>query len=433
MREGFFSIKRAGSTPGREILAGLTTFVTVAYIIVVNPAILAKAGIPIEASMTATILTAAIGSILMGLIANRPFAVAPYMGENAFVAYTVVGVFGYSWQTALGAILISGIVFVLLTISGLRSSLAQAIPTSLKHSFAVGIGLFLAFIGFSDIGVVAPGVPGAPLTLGNLMAPVTLLGIGTLFLMALLLLKKVPGAIMIAIGSATAVSFLTGLSDVPSQFVSLPPSLTPVFLAFDLKAALALGFINVVLVVFVMDFVDTMGSLIALSARAGLLDRDGNLPEIERPMLVDAISTVVAALLGTTTAGIYIESAAGIETGGRTGLVAIVCGLMFLTALFFAPILTSVPPAAYGPALIVVGTLMMASALHIPYDKFEELFPAFLVIALMSFTFNIGIGMNAGFLAFPLFMVAAGRSREVKPGMWILFGLAALLFAVYPY
>lgn len=432
MLERVFGLRRAGTTPGREVLGGLTTFVTVAYIIVVNPAILEAAGIPRGPSMVATVLTAFVGTLLMGVYANRPFAVAPYMGENAFVAFTVVKVLGFSWQTALGAIFLGGVLFIALTLSGLRQALANSIPRSLKHAFAAGIGLFLAFIGLNDMGIVALGVPGAPVRLGNVAAPSTLIAIATFVTMALLQLRKVPGAILIAIACGTVTAFLAGVAPLPEAVMSMPPSLEPVFGRMDLAAATSLGFLNVVLVVFVMDFVDTMGTLLGVSARAGFLDEHGDLPQIERPMLVDAVATTLAAVLGTTTAGAYIESAAGVEAGGRTGLVAVVCALLFLLALFFSPVLTAVPPAAYGPALVLVGLMMTSSILHVPFDRLEEWVPAFAVIVLMSFTFNIGVGMTAGFVLYPLFMVVAGRAREVRAGMWVLFALSVAFYAFFP-
>ncbi len=319
MLEKLFHVRESGSTPRRELAGGITTFVTMAYIIVVNPAILAAAGIPKDASMAATIYTAVVGTLIMGLWANRPFAVAPYMGENAFVAFTVVKVLGFSWQTALGAIFISGILFAILTLIGVRKTVTEAIPMSLKASFAVGIGLFLAFVGFNEIGLVTIGTPGAPVAMGDIGSAPVLIGIGTMFLMAILTYWKIPGALLIAILAGAAVAFATGAAPLPDAIVSAPPSMAGTFMRFDLKGALSLTFINVVLVVFVMDFVDTMGTLIGLSARAGMLDENGNLPQIERPMMADAVATIAAAVFGTTTAGAYIESAAGIEAGRVPG------------------------------------------------------------------------------------------------------------------
>jgi len=298
----------------------------------------------------------------------------------------------------------------------------------LKSSFALGIGLFLAFVGFNEIGLVRLGVPGAPVTMGDVSSLPVVIGIATTFLMAVLMYWKVPGAILLAIlGGATA-AFATGVAPWPGAIVSSPPSMAATFMQFDLKGAMSLSFLNVVLVVFVMDFVDTMGTLIGLSARAGMLDKDGNLPQIERPMLADALATVAAAVFGTTTAGAYIESAAGIEVGARTGLAAVVTALLFVVALFFAPLLTAIPACAYAPALVVVGALMLESVKMVDTTRIDELLPAFLVIVLMAFSYNIGVGMTAGFVAWPLMKVATGHVRQVRPGMWVLFALSALFF-----
>jgi len=429
----FFEFERLGTGYRQEFLAGLTTFFTLSYIIVVNPAILEAAGMPREASMTATILTAIFGTVLMGLYAKRPFAVAPYMGENAFIAYTVVTTLGYSWQTALGAILISGVLFTLITLTGTRKWLAEAIPMTLKHSFAVGIGLFLAFLGLSDMGVVALGVPGAPVKLGDLTTIPVLCGLGGLVLTSALLVRRVTGALMIGIAATTLLMLALGLLNVPAKPFSLPPSLASLFLQIDIAGALTWGFIGVILSVLVMDFVDTMGTLIGLSARAGLLDENGNLPEIEKPMLVDALSTTAAALFGTTTAGVYIESASGIEQGGKTGFTALVVAAFFALALFFSPILTIVPPQAYGPVLVLVGMFMIESAGHFDFADYTELLPAFLTIVMMLFTFNIGVGITMGFISWVLIKALSGRFSEINTGMAVLAALSLTFYLFYPY
>ena len=406
---------------------------TLSYIISVNPAILAAAGIPKGASMTATILTAIVGTLLMGVYAKRPFAVAPYMGENAFIAYTVVQTLGYSWQTAMAAIFIGGVLFTLITIGGLRQWLAEAIPSSLKHSFSGGIGLFLAFLGLSEMGVVTLGVPGAPVQLGNIAQLPVLLSLGGLLLTAVLLIQRVTGAILAGMAVTTAAFLLTGLVPLPATAFSMPPSIEPIFMKIDLQGALTWGFASVIISVLVMDFVDTMGTLFGLSSRANLLDEKDNLPEIERPMLVDALSTIAASLFGTTTAGVYIESAAGIEQGGKSGFTAIVVAALFGLALFFSPVLTIVPPFAYGPALVVVGMFMLQSVTKMDFTDYSELLPAFLTIALMIFTFNIGVGITSGFIAYVLLKLFTGRVREVRSGMWILAGLSFTFYLFYPY
>ena len=429
----YFEFERYATTWRQETVAGITTFLTMAYIIIVNPAILAEAGIPKDASTTATILAAAFGTLVMGFLARRPFAIAPYMGENAFIAYTVVKGMGYSWQTALGSIFIAGALFTLLTLLKIRGWLAEAIPLSLKYSFAVGIGIFLSFLGFVETGMVTLGVPGAPVALGRINSPPVLIAMAGFIVTVWLIIRKVKGALIIGILCATVFSLLSGTISLPATFVSLPPSLAPVFLKLDLSSALTLKALPVVFIVFVMAFVDTVGTLIGLSARAGLLDSEGNMPDMEKPMLADALANMAAPLLGTTTSGAYIESAAGIEEGGRTGFTAVVVALLFLLSLFFAPLFTAIPPHAYGVALIVIGIFMIEPIRKIPFDDYTELVPAFLTIVLISFTFNIGVGITAGLISYPLMKTVSGRIREVPPPLWILAAMSLAFYLVYPY
>src|SRR6201981_2631046 len=339
----YFAFNRAGTTFSREVVAGLTTFVTMSYIIVVNPAILKAACIPVGPSMVATIVVAIFGTLLMGLYAKRPFAIAPYMGENAFLAYTVVQALGYRWQQALAAVFLAGIVFFLLTLFRIRKWLVEAIPGSLRSSFAVGIGLFLTFIGLNETGIVMLGSAGAPVRTGHLTAAPVLVAVFGFLLMAALMIRRFPAAILFGILVTSFVAYVAHVSPAPSQWVSRPPSLSPVFWQMDFKGALTWGFFPVILTIFVMAFVDTMGTLIGVSARAGFLDENGNLPQIERPMLADALSTMFAPLVGTTTAGAFIESATGVEAGGRTGLTAIVTALCFALVLFFSPFVAGIP------------------------------------------------------------------------------------------
>ena len=417
----------------REVVAGLTTFFTMAYIVAVNPAILKTAGMPAEASLTATILAAIFGTLLMGLYANRPFAIAPYMGENAFIAFTVVQVLGYTWQSALGAVLLAGILFVLLTLFRLRQWMVDAIPTTLRYSYAVGIGLFLAFIGLNETGIVVLGSPGAPVRAGHLTSASVLLAIFGFLLMTVLTIRRFPAAILTGVLATTLLAFATRVAPAPTAWVGRPPSIGPVFLKLDLHSLFTWGFFPVVLTIFVMAFVDTMGTLIGVSARAGLLDKDGNLPQIERPMMADALATTFAALVGTTTSGAYIESATGVEAGGRSGLTAVTTAICFAGTLFFSPFISAIPAQAYGPALIFVGLLMLTPITRIPFDDLTELVPAFGVIALMTFTYNIGIGMTAGFILYPFCKLMAGRGKEIRPALWVLTALSGLFFVFYPY
>jgi len=417
----------------QETLAGATTFLTMVYIVIVNPKILEAAGIPFGPSMVATILTAFFGTLIMGIYAKRPFAIAPYMGENAFIAYTVVQVLGYSWQTALGAIFIGGVLFTILTLSKIRGWLANAIPESLKIGFAVGIGLFITFIGLNQTGIVRLGTIGAPVEVGNFHDFNVLLAILSFLIIGILMIRKVNGAIVIGILVITLLSILTGNSAPPQSIVSLPPDLSPIFLGLDILGALSWGFFAVILTIFVLAFVDTIGTLLGLSYKANLLDEKGELPEIEKPMLADAIATTLASLLGTTTAGVYLESATGIEAGGRTGFTAIVIALLFLLTLFFAPLFTAIPPAAYGPSLIIVGMLMISPIKNLDFNDLTNVIPVFIMIALMCFSFNLGIGLTAGFLTYLIIKIFSGRLKEISAGMWVLGILSLMFFIFYPY
>lgn len=429
----YFELEKHKTHIRKEFLAGLTTYVTMSYIVIVNPKILAVAGIPEGPSMVATILTAALGSLLMGIYAKRPFAVAPYMGENAFVAFTLVKGMGYAWQTVLGAVFISALVFALLTVFKVRRWLVEAIPPALKIAFSVGIGFFLAFIGLNEMGIVALGVPGAPVQVGHLNQPGVLLSTFGLLLISCLSIRKVPGALLLGILITTLFGAVSGLVKPPTELLSLPPDLSPILGQLDIPGALKPSFLPVILTLFVIIFVDTMGTLIGVSYQAGFLDEKGNLPEVEKPMLCDSVATMAGAVMGTTAAGAYIESAAGIEAGGRSGLTAVVAALLFLVTLLFAPLLTMVPAFAYGPALVFVGMSMLTAARDFNWQETGEWLPALLTVALIAFTYNLGIGMAAGFILYPLCKLADGKNREIPAGLWLLAGLSLLFFVFYPY
>jgi len=429
----YFQFEAHGTNLRREVVAGVTTFVTMAYIVAVNPAILKAAGIPPGPSMVATIAVAIFGTLLMGLYANRPFAIAPYMGENAFIAFTVVQLLGYPWQAALAAVFFAGVLFVLLTLFRLRQYLVDAVPMGLRYSFAAGIGLFLTLIGLNETGIVRMGNVDAPLRAGALTSAPVLVAIFGMLLIVGLMIRKFPGAILVGVVATALAAIAIGVAPRPEAWVSAPPSLAPIFLQLDFSRLFTWGFFPVVLTIFIMAFVDTMGTLIGVSARAGFLDEQGRLPQMERPMLADALATTFAPLVGTTTAGAYIESATGVAAGGRTGFTAVVVAACFAATLFFSPFVAAIPPQAYGPALVVVGALMLEPVTKIKFDDFTELVPAFAVIALMSFTYNIGVGITAGFVLYPFAKVVAGRWREVKPGLWVLAALSLLFFVFYPY
>lgn len=429
----YFRFAELGTGFRQETIGGLTTFVTMAYVVVVNPKILESAGLPFGPSMVATVLMAFLGTLAMGLYARRPFAIAPYMGENAFIAVTVVQVMGYSWQTALGAVFLGGALFTIISLCGIRRWLAEAIPDSLKISFAVGIGLFLTFVGLNSTGVVTLGVPGAPVDVGDLTSASALMALLGFTLIGVLTVFRVAGAMLISILVVAILAFAAGIAPLPTSLVSLPPSLEPILFKFDLAGALHWGCFSVVLTVLVTAFVDTTGTLLGMAYKAGMLDEKGHLPEIEKPMLCDALSTVAAASLGTTTSGAYLESAAGIEAGARSGFAAVVTACLFLLTLFFAPVLTAIPACAYGPALWFVGLLMLSPIARLPFHDLTETIPAFVVIILMCFTLNLGIGLTSGFVAYPLFKLLTGRWREVRPAGWVMGIMAALFFVFYPY
>jgi len=451
MARDIFHIRERGSSPRTEVLAGLTTFTTMAYIIVVNPAILSFAGLPAGPSTVATILVAAFGSIAMGLHANRPFAVAPYMGENAFIAFGLAAL-GITWQQRLGAVFWGGLLFAIITLLRVRPWLAAAISPSLRHSFAVGIGLFLALIGLYESGLVTSFVtglppealavsptgtllaPGAPLKVGDVREPRVLLAVLGFLLMAALLQRGIRGAILIGMAATAAAGIALGLATAPRAVIAIPfrgdYSLAPIALHLDLLGVLRPHLLPVLLTLFLMGLLDTLGTLVALGSAASLADKEGNLPEIEKPMMVDAAACMFSGLVGTSTAGVYIESATGIRDGARTGLAAVTTGVLFLASLFFIPLVEPLQSLrfAYAPALVVVGLLMLASARHIDYDDMTELVPAFAAIALVVFTYNIANGLTAGLALHPIVKVAAGRGREVRAGAWVLAAMSFVYF-----
>ncbi len=424
---------RNRTTLARETVAGLTTFTTMSYIVVVNPAVLSAAGIPEGPSFVATALVATVGCYLMAFYANRPFAIAPYMGENAFIAFTVCKMLGFRWQAALAAVFLAGVLFILMTVLHLRRWIVEGVPISLRYSFAVGIGLFLTFIGLNETGLVVIGVPGAPLQAGHLTSPAVLVAMFGFVLLAVLVIRKVPGAILLGIVCTAFLAFVVRTAPPPHGLFSTPPSIRPLLWQLDFRGAFTWKGFPVVLTIFIMAFVDTMGTLVGLSARAGFLDERGQLPQIERPMLVDAICTCLAPALGTTTSGAFIESATGIEAGGRTGFTALVTGTCFLLTLFFAPFVSAIPAQAYGPALIIVGLFMLAPITRIDFSDYTESIPAFAVVTLMAFTSNIAIGITAGFVLYPICKLVAGKLDQLKPGLWVLTGLWLLFFFFYPY
>ena len=427
-----FQLGEHETTARTEIIGGATTFLAMAYIMVVNPAILKFAGLPVGPSTVATIVVAAVGSLLMGLFANRPIAVAPYMGENAFIAFGLAAL-GVTWQERLGTVFVSGVLFLIITVAGLRTWLANAISASLKFSFAVGIGLFLAFIGLNETGIVVKA-EAVPVKIGNLRSAEVLLAMAGFILMMVLINRRVRGAILIGIVTIAVAGFVFRVAPPPPAAVFALPftgeySLAPIAFQLDIAGVLRLSFLPILLTLFLMSFLDTLGTLVGVGAAGGMLDEKGNFPHLERPMIVDAVTCMISGLLGTSTSGAYIESATGIREGARTGLAAVTTAALFTLSLFFIPLIEPLQQLrfAYGPALIAVGVLMLESIRRIEFDDLTELVPAFVTITMMVFTYNIANGLTAGLILYPLMKLLAGRWREINGGSIVL----AILCLVY--
>jgi len=417
-----FEISERKSSLRTEIIAGITTFMTMAYIIFVNPAILSETGMDFGAVMTATCLASAIGTLIMGLYANYPFALAPGMGLNAFFAFTVVIGMKISWQTALAAVFLDGILFILLTASRVREAIVNAVPYNLKLAVSAGIGLFIALIGLVGAGIVVDN-PATLVSLGDLTKPAPILSLCGLLLMAVLHAYKVKGALLWGILAVTLAAIPLGVASPPQGIISTPPSLSPILFKFDLKGLMNVAMIGVVITFLFVDLFDTLGTLIGVSARAGFLDKDGNLPRANKALTADAVATAVGACLGTSTVTTYVESASGVEEGGRTGLASCVVALLFLGALFFSPIARIVPAAATSPALIMVGVFMMQALKGLNFDDITEMVPAAIAIFTMPFTYSIAEGIAWGIISYTLIKLLTGRGRQVSLTMSILTAL----------
>ncbi|AUN15762.1 NCS2 family permease [Paeniclostridium sordellii] len=424
-----FKLSEHNTNVKTEIIAGITTFMTMAYILVVNPSILGDAGMNKDAVFAATAIAAFIGSSVMGLLANYPIALAPGMGLNAFFAYTVVLQMGYSWQFALCAVLIEGLIFILLTVTNVREKIIDCIPGVLKHAVTAGIGLFIAFIGLVNAGIVEGG--GAILQLGNMQSPTVLLAIAGLVIAAVLLSKNVKGTFLLAMVVTTAIGIVGGLVQLPSAIVSSVPSLKPVFLqAFSVPASqvFSLDMIVVVFTFLFVDLFDTVGCLVGVASKGNMLDENGKLPKAKQALFSDAIATTTGALLGTSTVTAYVESASGIGEGGRTGLTALTTGVLFLLSLFFAPIFTSIPPQATAPVLILVGVMMASSLLQIDFSDFTNAIPAFLTFAMMPLAYSIADGIIFGIISFTVLKLATGKKKEVNISLILLSIMFILKF-----
>ena len=423
-----FKLKENGTDVRTEIMAGLTTFMTMGYILAVNPGMLSETGMDWGGVFTATALSAVIATLIMAFYANYPFALAPGMGLNAFFTYTVVFTMEKSWQFALTAVFLEGIIFIILSLFKVREAIFDAIPMNLKKAVSVGIGLFIALIGLTNAGIVVGG-GGTIVSLGNLadstnLAPVlTIIG---LVIMGILLALKVKGALLIGIIATTLIGIPMGITPMPDGFFQMPPSMSKVMFQFEWGQIFTWEMLIVVFTFLFVDVFDTVGTLIGVASKAKMLDKDGKLPKVSQALFADAVGTVAGACLGTSTVTTYVESAAGVADGGRTGLTALSTAVMFALALFFAPIFFIIPGAATAPALILVGLFMMSPIKEIDLDDFTEAIPAFLTIIMMPFAYSIAEGIVFGMVSYVVLKVATGKSKDVSIVMYVLAALFVL-------
>lgn len=428
-----FGLTRKKTSVRTEIVAGLTTFVAMAYIIFVNPSILKEAGIPHEAAVAATLWSAALCTLAMGFFANIPVAVAPGMGLNAFFTFYVCNTLGLPWQTALGAVFISGIVFLILTITKLRQLIIDSVPMSLKSAVVVGIGMFIAFVGLQTSGLII-GSPATKVTLGSMVDPKVLLSVLGIIIIGILLALKVKGAMLIGIVAVAVIGMIFGVSPAPakvSDVISFDlPHFGETFMAMDLVGAFHYGLFSIVFTFTVVELFDNIGTLIGVGKAAGLMDKNGHIENIDRALLTDSCGTMISAVMGTCTVTSYVESTAGANAGGRTGLTAVTVGVCFLLSFFLAPLAGLIPGYATAPALIIVGAMMMKNVLGVNFEDFSDSIPAFLTIIMMPLTYSIANGFGFGFASYCLLKVFTGRAREISPVMWVVTVVFMISFVV---
>ena len=427
--ERYFKVREKGSSVRTELLAGLTTFIAMAYILFVNPNILADAGIPKDAAIASTIWIAALASLAMGVFANYPVALAPGMGLNAFFAYYVCGVLGLHWTVALGAVFFSGVLFLILTVGGIRQAIINAVPRDLKLAISVGIGLFIAFIGLKGTGLIVEN-SATYVALGHVTAPTTLLSLFGLLFTAALMARNVHGSILIGIFVTTILAMAFGMTPAPQGFGDIIstslPHMGATFGQLDLAGAWNYGLVSIIFTFTVVELFDNMGTLIGLTTKAKMVKPDGHIENIDKALTTDAVGTMVSAVFGTSTVTSYIESAAGIASGGRTGLTAVAAGMLFLTALLFTPLIGLVPAFATAPALILVGALLMSEVGKIDFSDFTNALPAFLTIIMMPLTSSIANGFAFGFISYTVMKLFAGQYKKIS---WIMY-LVSIAFLI---
>ena len=427
--ERYFKVREKGSSVRTELLAGLTTFIAMAYILFVNPNILTDAGIPKDAAIASTIWIAALASLAMGVFANYPVALAPGMGLNAFFAYYVCGVLGLHWTVALGAVFFSGVLFLILTVGGIRQAIINAVPRDLKLAISVGIGLFIAFIGLKGTGLIVEN-SATYVALGHVTAPTTLLSLFGLLFTAALMARNIHGAILIGIFVTTILAMAFGMTPAPQGFGDIIstslPHMGATFGQLDLAGAWNYGLVSIIFTFTVVELFDNMGTLIGLTTKAKMVKPDGHIENIDKALTTDAVGTMVSAVFGTSTVTSYIESAAGIASGGRTGLTAVAAGMLFLTALLFTPLIGLVPAFATAPALILVGALLMSEVGKIDFSDFTNALPAFLTIIMMPLTSSIANGFAFGFISYTVMKLFAGQYKKIS---WIMY-LVSIAFLI---
>ncbi len=411
----------------KEIMGGITTFLTMAYILAVNPSILGDAGMDPGAVFTASVVSAVVATLVMAIYAKLPFSLAPGMGLNAFFAYTIVLTMGYTWQFALTAVFIEGIIFILLTISGLRQKIVDCMPLLLRRSISPGIGLFIAFIGLKNAGIVTAN-SSTLVSLGNLHDPAVLLACFGILLSAVLLVRNITGALLIGILVTTVVGIPLGVTNF-TAVVSTPPSLAPVFCQFEWSSILSVDMVICVLTFLFIDMFDTIGTLIGVSHRAGMVDEQGNIPRLKDAFMADAIGTTVGAILGTSTVTTYVESASGVNVGGRSGLTSFTSAICFALALFLAPLFLAIPGQATAPALVLVGVMMMHDIRKVNFQEYISAIPCFICIAFMPLTYSISDGILMGLISWVLIHVCSGKYKDLNLGMIILSILFVLKYA----
>ena len=426
MLEKLFGFNPKETTIRTEIMAGITTFLTMAYILAVNPNILGETGMDKGALFTTTVLMSALPTIFMGLYAKLPLTLAPGMGLNAFFAYTVCLVMGYSWQFALTAVFLEGLVFLLLTVTNLREKIVDVIPNTLKNAISAGIGLYIAFIGLQGAGIIVNN-DATLVTLGNLTTGSALLGAIGIIVTSILLVKNVKGALLWGILGTTLIGIPLGVTKISGVF-STPPSIEPIFMQFEWEHIFTKEMVIIVFTLLFVDLFDCIGTVIGVTTRAGMVKEDGKIPRLKEVFMVDSISTAAGAVMGTSTVAVYVESAAGVNEGGRSGLTAIVTGACFLLALFFAPLFLAIPAAATAPVLVLVGLMMMGSVLKVDFNNYAEAVPAFICIIFMPLAYSISDGIVLGHLSYIFINLCSGNYKKMTVGMYILAAFFLLKF-----